>query len=1633
MKTSRLLMLALLSLVPFSAGAKLVSADEPITPVVSTEQPASAPELPELEFNNFDLLIENETPRACFVFNEELDEAASVLTKYVDVTPKGDFSVRAIDGKLCVSGLAYGQTYTVGLRAGLPQKGYTPLAALVEQTVVVPDHAASLSFRSSGIVLAKNGDGGLPLRTINVESAHISILRVNDRNLINTVAEGMIGRSLYEYTAISLANGQGEKLYDGTLDIASKSNEWVATSIPVKTVLGNLKPGIYVTTAQAIKKDQDKDSDRDRWSEVATQWFVVTDIGLSVFKAEDGLSVVARSLAATTPMNKLTLTLYSRNNSVLGSAKTDASGLARFAPGLLRGEGGNAPRLLMASTDQKRDFAFIDLAPQKEIDLTDRGNTGRPASAPIEGYMVTERGIYRHGEEVHASLLLRNRDLTAPADFPLTVKIIRPDGVEAQVLNLKASQAGGFTFDYQTTTSSMSGTWSILAFADPAQPAISTATFLVDDFQPPRLEFDLKADAPFIPATGGATASIDARFLYGAPAGNLSGKADVTLSVAEKPFPQFSDYNFGLAEEDLLPKRIELGRFTTDEKGHATVDLALGKLPDTTHLLQANLTADIFDVGGRPVSRNTIIPLHNQPLNIGIRPQGKSVKSDTDTGFDIIALDADGNRIARDKLQWTLYEEHYEYYWWRFSDRWNYKPIVAGARVAGDTLSVSADKPTHITVPVGDGYYRLEVRDEDNMLVASSSRFIAGWWTSPDTVGKPDSVTVTYDPQKPVKAGDSVTVHVTAPYEAEATVVAATYSVNTPQFATLPPEGKDISVTVPKDASTGFYVLVSAVQKPGITAPAAAQGAPLRRAIGLVWVPLDLSAHRLDVSLDAPELVRPNQTIEVGVKVAGSKAESAYVTLAAVDDGVLQLTNYQSPNPDKWFYGQRLMGVSLFDVYGDLIDSSGALKGILHEGGDGQADISRQLKGLPEQTTKVVALFSGIVKVENGVAKVPLALPDFNGRLRLMVMAWDKNAVGQAEKQMTVRAPLVADLMLPRFLAPGDHASVQLSLDNRDAPSGTYHVELKSTGAAGFVSFEKQDVELAQGSRKALPLVLQGTAVGQARLDLKVTGPANFSLSRSFPISVRAGAQTITTRTVTTIAPGASLNNAPDLSAWVPGTVDMSLSLSPVPNIDVAYLIKDLMHYPYGCVEQTVSTALPSLYLSQVAASLNLGSDEESRKRVNYAINKLASMQNRDGGFGLWGMEDTYSFWLSVYVADFLTRAAEQHYVVPTSMRTSLLTRIAQDVKGGKAANNTVSMAYAFYILAKNQSVVVDDLRYFSDTSGDHISTRLGRAHLAAALKLVGDSARLTEAIAAIDVQPPEKSRSGDYDFGSDLRDQVASLTVMTEEGLIDLPRVLTEMEAIPSPERDWGFWHFYSTQEESWLLLLVHALLEKSGGQVHVKVGAKEFNQTTPLYRSFTGEPMPTVANLNDKPVYQMLTTSAVPLAPQPAASNGSFFVERRYFTPEGTEITDLSTVKQNDLVVVVLFGSSTEKYAQDIIISDMLPAAFEIENMRISKNDRTEGMAWLDELHPGTFSYGDPDEFSEPINTEFRSDRFVAAARLVCDWSCYTRVFSASYMMRAVTPGQFFQPGTYIEDMYRPTHFARTASGRVTIAPAQ
>jgi len=1572
-------------------------------PLTATAQEAASTPAP-LSFQSLELLKEQDLPGACLNFDRPLDAAIEDLKGYVSLTPnEPDVAIKIKDEKICLEGLSYGQRYDVTLKMGLRAEDGGLLESDLEQTIEVEDRAPTLSFKSSGLVLPKVGGEGLPLRTVNVDEAKVQILRINDRNLVNAIAQGRANDALSKYGVSNLANEEGERVYEGLLKIKSQSNKWVVTTLPVKDVVKSPKPGIYV----AVASDANPENKTSDWRDLATQWFIISDIGLATYQGEDGLLVVSRALSSAQSMADLKLTLFARNNTELGSAKTDKAGQARFAPGLLRGEGGNAPQLLMAESSNG-DFAFLNLNGSL-IDLSDRGVGGRSSAGALDAYITTERGIYRPGETVHTTLLLRDRALMAASKVPLTIKITRPDGAEFETRQITETAAGGYTFDFATETSSMSGTWSFEAYTDINLPAIGSVTFQVDDFQPPRLEFSLTAESNFISPLGEGRIALDGQFLYGAPAANLPGQANAALRIATTPYPDFKEYQFGLIEENFLPVRAELPEFSTDETGKATIDINLGQLPDTTHPLEAGITAQLFDVGGRPVERDVTLPVQNLPEAIGIQPDSTSFAQNSEAGFNVVSLDIEGQPIKKSGLIWNLYEETYDYYWYRSGSDWNYEPVISSMRAGTGKLDTLGAEPARLVLPLKNGYYRLEIRDPVNQKQATSVRFTSGWWANPRALNKPDAITITRDSTNNVKPGDEISVRIKAPYAAEATILTATHNANTPVLASLPTEGQTVKLKVPPEAATGFYVLTSAVQKQD-----AKSAKPARRAMGVLWVPIDPTPHQLKATIDTPELTQPNQTIMAKVRVEGTGNEPVYMTLAAVDDGVLQLTGYTAPDPEDWYLGQRQLELVLRDIYGDLIDSSDGERGDLRQGGDMGA--GRQLKGLPQPTVKVVSLYSGIVDVKDGVASIPLALPDFNGRLRLMATVWSAARFGQTEREMTVRAPLVADLMLPRFLAPGDEAQVQLSIDNRDAPEGHYQVSLTPSGPVNFKGPDFSGFDLKRGERKALPLTLAASTIGEAGFDLQIKGPQEFSLSRKFNISVRAGNPYVSHQTISVLNPGKSVDVAnAALSEFLPGSAELNLSISATPDMNVPALLAAITRYPYGCAEQTTSTAMPLLYINDVAKDLGLGSDAALRGRVTAAIKKLATMQRADGGFGLWSARDSYEIWLTSYIADFVTRAAKLGYQVPDNLATSLLKKLADTLKNETPDDRDITArAYAYYMLARNGMAEVADLRYFADNFAPRLQSALARVQLSAALKLAGDKIRSDKVFASRAENPPHNVTPY-YDYGSNLRDDAAMLVIMAEQDM-GTAELMLKLAGNIATGRDNTSW--MSTQEQAWALLAAHAMYSKADSKVSVSLNGESITQSKPIYRKLADlSAALKIENTGKKDVYQILDISGIPLAAQPQEEHG-YAITRKFYTPNGQE-TDLKEVQQNDLIVVVLEGSTYQTYSQAALVADLLPAGFEIENVRISGNNQMADMAWL-----GT-------EITQPRSTEFRADRYVAALDLG-EWY-NTKEFRLVYLMRAVTPGTFFQPGAFVEDMYRPANFARGASGTVKIHPAK
>ncbi|MBA3517168.1 MAG: alpha-2-macroglobulin, partial [Rhizobiales bacterium] len=768
----------------------------------------------------------------------------------------------------------------------------------------------------------------------------------------------------------------GVKVWEGTVDVSSEVNREITTAIPVGALEDRLEPGAYVLTAQAINRGED-------WGPKATQWFVVTDLGLTTLSGNDGLHVMVRSLGTAGPVGDVALRLIAVNNEVLGEARTDALGFASFAPGLMRGTGGMAPGLLVAE-GAAGDYSFLDLS-RAPMDLTDRGVEGREPPKPLDVFLTTERGIYRAGETVHATALVRDATANAVPGAPLTAIVTRPDGVEHSRAPLVDQGLGGSVLPVNLPANGMRGTWRIGAYADVKAEPLAEATFLVEDFDPERLDFDLRTASLALDAAAPVEITLAARFLYGAPASALSIEGETLLKPARE-LPAFPGYVFGLEDEPFDTAAQPFAGATTDEAGNAVLRIALPDISRSSRPLEATVNVRVLDSGDRPVERSITLPVLPTRDRLGVKPLFEgSAGQNSQAAFEAIAVGRDGERVAQAGVAWSLYKVETRFQWFRADGSWDYETVETKSRVTNGAIDIAADRPARIEGPVEWGTYRLEIASPAANALPASFDFEAGWYVEAKALDTPEALKVSLD--KPRYAiGDTARVHLESRFDGVALVMVVDDRLVTTQSVELTGGAVDVDLPVTREWGPGAYVTAFLYRPMDLEArrmPA--------RAVGLAWAGVDPGARDLNVALEAPAEMRPRQLMDVGVTLAGLPAGTeAYVTLAAVDLGILNLTRYQTPDPEAYYFGQRRLGMAIRDLYGQLIDRMQGVRGIVRSGGDGGL---AQFEG-PPPTETLVAFHSGVVTVgEDGAARMSVPVPDFNGTLRLMAMAWTREGV----------------------------------------------------------------------------------------------------------------------------------------------------------------------------------------------------------------------------------------------------------------------------------------------------------------------------------------------------------------------------------------------------------------------------------------------------------------------------------------------------------------------------------------------------------------------------------------------------------------------------------------------------------------
>ncbi len=1552
-------------------------------------------------FRLLDYTIDSDSasPRACFQFSEDLAKRTD-FAPFLALAGTDKPALTSEGRQLCVDGLKHGERYNINLRAGLPSTVKEGLPKSAEFNIYVRDRKPFVRFTGRAYVLPRTGQRGIPLVSVNTPAVSVNVFRIGDRNLINTVIEGDFQRALSRYELTSLGDERGVKVWSGELATAMTLNQDVTTAFPVDEALGTLQPGIYVMTAAAKGPGSDDDGG------LATQWFIVSDLGLTAFSGNDGIHVFVNSLASTEAVAKADVRLVARNNEILATRKTDDSGHAVFEAGLARGEGGLSPAMLTVSTD-KADYAFLSLK-SNAFDLSDRGVSGRAVPAGADAFVYAERGVYRSNETVYLTALLRDGQGNAISGGPLTLVVERPDGVEFRRVVLSDQGGGGRTLSLALNSAVPTGTWRVRAFTDPKANSVGETTFMVEDYIPERIDFEITSKDKQIKVDAPVDLKVAGHFLYGAPASDLQVEGDMLVAPADER-TGFPGYQFGVADEESASnERTPIENLPeSDANGVATFPVSIAKPPTSTRPQEAQIFIRMTEAGGRAVERKIVLPVAATVAMIGVKPLfgDKNVAEGDKAAFDVVFVSPDGKPLARDGLRYELLKIESRYQWYRQNSSWEFEPVKSTKRVADGDVTVAADKPARVTLSPEPGRYRLDVKSTDADGPLTSVQFDVGWY-SDGSADTPDLLETSIDKPQ-YQSGDTLVVSVNARTAGKLTINVLGDRLLTTQTTDVKEGTAQVRIPVGKDWGTGAYV-VATLRRPLDAAALRMPG----RAIGLKWFGIDKQARTLAVNLSPPALVRPNSTMKLPVKLTGlNPGEDAKVVVAAVDVGILNLTNYKPPAPDDYYLGQRRLTAEIRDLYGQLIDGMQGTRGQLKTGGDGAG---AELQGSPP-TQKPLALYSGIVTVAaDGTAEVSFDIPEFSGTARVMAVAWTATKLGRATVDVTVRDPVVLTATLPRFLLNGDHGTMSFDLDNVEGVAGDYSVSVKTSGPVKVSGNPTTTVKLAAKQRTSMSLALVAGGAGAAALDVDIKGPNGLTLGRHYALDVKPATQVLTRRSVRTLAKGESLTLTPDMfSDLVDGTGTVSVSASLSSALDAATILKALDRYPYGCSEQITSRAMPLLYVNDLAAGAHLAMDTAVDQRIRDAIDRLLARQGSNGSFGLWsaGGDDA---WLDAYVTDFLTRAREKGFTVPDVLFRSALDRIRNSVVNAEEPEKDggKNLAYGLYVLARNGTAPIGDLRYLADTKLNNLATPIAKAQLAAALALVGDRARAERvySAAAESLAPKPVLQFGRADYGSALRD-AAALVSLAGEG--NAPKA-TLMQAVSRVEAARGLSPYTSTQENAWLVLASRAL-----GSEAMALDVDGSPVKTALYRSYkaaeiSGKPIK-ITNTGDAPIQTVVSVGGSPVTPEPAASNG-FKIERNYFTLDGKP-ADVSKVKQNDRFAVVLKITEAKPEFGHIMVSDYLPAGLEIDNPHLVSSGDTGTLSWIE-------------DGEEPENTEFRDDRFTAAIDRAADDKS---IFTVAYVVRAVSPGKYVLPQAYVEDMYNPSRYGRTGTGSVEVRPAK
>ncbi|HUG44009.1 MAG TPA: MG2 domain-containing protein [Acidobacteriota bacterium] len=1506
--------------------------------------------------------------------------------EFITVTPEATFVFSSAANEMQLSGnFSPGSTYQLIVREGLPGRDSSTLRETHQARVNLLNLQPSVEFQAPGEFLSASGYRSVGVESVNIGQFELTIDRVYQNNLFSLL---QFARWQYDspqyWRHSSISRALGDQIASETIRVAARPNQPALTRLDLGSYLSDSEPGLYRIGLFHGS------------SQRGTQkWLLITDLGIVAKRGARELTVWVSSFATLAAAAGAEVTVISDQNQTLARGRADSEGFWT-SRGLPSGE--RDPRPHLVTVRRGADFSFLILD-RHGVNLAGLDVSGaQPLAGEFQAYLYGERDLYRPGEALQGVAVVRNRSLGLPPSMPLVLRHRDPRGIEQRTLRLDTGEFGLAEYSIDLPLYARTGTHLLeLTVAD---EVIGRRRFQVEDFVPDRIGVELHPSQEEFRAGEELSFRVQGRYLFGPPAAGLQVEGRVRLEATPFRPAGLSEFTFQNPERNLDAIELLTSEQRLDDSGERAFSIRLPEKVLSPSGLSAVLSGRVQEAGGRGVATARRVAVHPYPYYIGLR---RSDDRQVDVGgsieFQYVTVDPQGQRVASGPLRAELYRDRWHTVLRRTPEGgYRYESNREAVLVESRAVSGGATSGTVRFIPRDFGSYRAVVEDPTGGAAAQVSFYVGGWGHSPWNLQNPGRLEIETDKEE-YEAGEEAVVEIKAPFPGKLWLTVEREGLLYSRVFTLTENSARLRIPVRENYLPNVYVTATLVRSASdLTAGGGG------RAFGAARIQVNRSVKRLPLEVTAPDEIRPRTTLTIRAKTA----PAVRVTVAAVDEGILQLIRQPTPSAFDYFYRNLALGVRTSDIFSLLLPELGPQQGLSDPGGGLGLTEADVLQTGAIRREDVVSFWSGVVDSgTDGDVEIAFEIPEFQGALRIMVLAHGVDRFASQEAVVRVRDPLLLLPTFPRFLSFEERLQLPVSVRNDTGGEAEVTVRMSASGPVQAIGEAVRRLTVPNGAERLLYFHLQtGGAQGQAAIELTAAGNGEQTrASGRFPIRAdlpeHTEAQSGPLDSPETVLPGA------ELQRYRTGTVSRRLQISSLPLLQFSEHLNRLIAFPYGCLEQTVSRAFPLIYLEDIvrAAVPEHFQDMQPAQWIEAAQRRLTTMQLFNGGFAFWPSSEQLEPWGSIYAAHFLVEAQQAGHLVNEALYQGALSFLETEVSGSRStdANTLEQTVYALYVLARAGRPDLGSMDLIRENQFSQLRPH-SRALLGAAYAAVGNEDALSQMHRALeDVEQIE--RQGGANLNSPIRNRAIMLMAFLDARPQD-PRVGALVDRL---SRDSGQFS-WTTQESGFALMALGRFFRRQAERPPFSgtlyAGERQVGRFSSDGRTFSELPEGPLRIVMD-PGYEpgsaffALHTRGVPADGEFRPQRNGLEIETSYLDRQGRTLA-LDRVVQGDLVVARIRIRSIAGPFQNIAVQQLLPAGLEVENPRL---ESAETLPWVQQ------------NLISPDHLDLRDDRVVYFIDLPNQrWQTIYAV------LRAVSPGLFRVPPAFAEAMYDPS---RVGSG--------